>query len=168
MHAAHEEKPRRVAEKPRHITATFLFPALVNDRQTPRHDRSGLHFLQNRLRAVPAAIPRRRPARESNRRSRGVSASLRAALKSSFQANEWTSALNSLAISIVRSVEPVSTTTICDASSRTEARHRPRNFSSFFVMRQTVRRGAVLILRMGNVPEAARASRACCCRGDCP
>src|SRR5258708_3196066 len=72
-------------------------------------------------------------------------ASLRAAEKSSFQAREWTVALNCLAISTVRSVEPVSTTTIWAAISRTEARHWARNFSSFFVIRQTERRGADLV-----------------------
>src|SRR6056297_1050692 len=62
--------------------------------------------------------------------------SLRAAEKSPFQSNVWISALYFLAMSIVLSVDPVSTIIISSTTSATLCRHSANIFSSFLTIMQ--------------------------------
>ncbi len=63
-----------------------------------------------------------------------ASAALRAAAKSSTHAKSNTRAPNACAISFVRSVDPVSTTTISSKSPATDDKHFAMLASSFFTI----------------------------------
>src|SRR5579875_2545175 len=80
--------------------------------------------------------------------------SLRAAAKLSHQGKSKTRAPYCPAISLVLSVEPVSTTTISSTRSRTEARHRPSAAASFLTIIVSERR-AVMV--RGSVGDPFRA-----------